>query len=125
MKPEPEELVEFFRTRKIGFGRRLEPTMQCDQPAIRAHSIQNRQTITKLAPLFQFTAEERAFLDAVLNRGEIDASAVEAPENVCAAIETCPALKWKAQKVRAWKSADKSLAPGTRRGRRSPEGPSP
>jgi hypothetical protein len=47
MSPEPEDLAEFFRTRKIGFGRCLEPTMQCDQPAIRAHSIQNRQTIAE------------------------------------------------------------------------------
>jgi len=28
----PEELAEFFRTRKIGFGRCLEPTMQYGQP---------------------------------------------------------------------------------------------
>ena len=48
MDPKPEDLAEFFRTRKIGFGRCLEPTMQCDQPAIRAHSIQNRQTIALL-----------------------------------------------------------------------------
>src|SRR5690348_1650773 len=48
INPKPEELVEFFRTRKIGFGRCLEPTMQCNQPAIRAHSIQNRQTIALL-----------------------------------------------------------------------------
>ncbi|MGB8182232.1 MAG: hypothetical protein WCF13_07670, partial [Stellaceae bacterium] len=48
MKPKPEELNEFFRIRNIKFGRCLEPTMQCDQPAIRAHSIQNRQTITLL-----------------------------------------------------------------------------
>ena len=48
MIPKPEELAEFFRTRKIEFGRCLEPTMQCGQPAIRAHSIQNRQTITLL-----------------------------------------------------------------------------
>ena len=48
MDPKPEDLAEFFRTRKIGFGRCLESTMQCDQPAIRAHSIQNRQTITLL-----------------------------------------------------------------------------
>jgi len=48
MDPKPEELAEFFRTRKIEFGRCLEPTMQCSQPAIRAHSIQNRQTITLL-----------------------------------------------------------------------------
>jgi hypothetical protein len=45
MDPKPEDLAEFFRTRKIGFGRCLEPTMQCGEPAIRAHSIQNRQTI--------------------------------------------------------------------------------
>jgi len=48
MNPKPEDLAEFFRTRKIGFGRCLEPTMQCDQPAIHAHSIQNRQTIALL-----------------------------------------------------------------------------
>jgi hypothetical protein len=69
----------------------------------------------KLAPLFQFTAGERAFLDAVLDRGEIDASALEAPENVRAAIEASPALRWKAQSVKAWKSGDKSLAPRTKR----------
>ncbi len=48
MAPKTEDLAEFFRIRKIGFGRCLVPTMQCDQPAIRAHSIQNRQTIALL-----------------------------------------------------------------------------
>ncbi len=48
MDPEPEDLAEFFRTRRIGFCRCLEPTMQCGEPAIRAHSIQNRQTIALL-----------------------------------------------------------------------------
>src|SRR5208283_1381533 len=72
----------------------------------------------KLAPLFQFTAGEKAFLDAVLDRGEIDASALEAPENVRASIEASPALRWKAQNVKAWKSGDKSLAPRTKRARR-------
>jgi hypothetical protein len=48
MNPKPEDLAEFFRTRKIAFGRCLEPTMQCDRPAIRAHSIQNGQTIALL-----------------------------------------------------------------------------
>jgi hypothetical protein len=73
----------------------------------------------RLAPLFQLTAGERAFLDAVLDRGEIDASTLEAQESVRAAIEASPALRWKAQNVKAWKSGDKSLAPRTRRGRRS------
>ncbi len=53
----------------------------------------------KLAPLFQFTEEEMAFLDAVLDRGEINASPVGVPEAVRAAIEACPALRWKAQNV--------------------------
>jgi hypothetical protein len=35
----------------------------------------------KLAPLFQFTAGERAFLDGVLDRGEIDASPMGVPES--------------------------------------------
>lgn len=48
MNPRPEELAEFFRTRDIEFGKCLEPTMRCGQPAIRAHSIQNRQTIALL-----------------------------------------------------------------------------
>jgi len=42
------ELQEFFRTQGIRFGRCLEPTMQCTETAIRAHSIQNRQTISLL-----------------------------------------------------------------------------
>ena len=48
MDVKPEDLAEFFRTRKVGFGRCLEPLMQCGEPAIRAHSIQNRQTIALL-----------------------------------------------------------------------------
>jgi hypothetical protein len=60
--------------------------------------------------LFQFTAGERVFLDAVLDRGGIDASPMGVSEAVRAAIEVCPALRWKAQNVKAWKSGDKSLA---------------
>ena len=48
MNPKPEDMAEFFRARNIGFGRCLEPRMQCDQSAVRAHSIQNCQTITLL-----------------------------------------------------------------------------
>ena len=49
----------------------------------------------------------------MLDRGETDASSLGIPEPVRAAIETCPALRWKAQNVKAWKSGDKSLAPRT------------
>jgi hypothetical protein len=71
----------------------------------------------KLAPLFQLTVGERAFLDAVLERGEIDASTLDVPESVRTAIAASPALRWKAQNVKAWKSGDKSLAHRTRRRR--------
>jgi hypothetical protein len=79
----------------------------------------------KLGQLFQLTAGERAFLDAVLDQGEIDASSLDVPESVRAAIEACPALRWKVRNVKAWKSGDKSLALRVRRGRRTPGKPMP
>jgi hypothetical protein len=72
----------------------------------------------KLAPLFQLTPGERAFLDALLDRGDIDTSSLDVPAPVRAAIEASPALRWKAQNVKAWKSGDKSIAPRTRRRQR-------
>jgi hypothetical protein len=44
----PEELAEFFRTQKLGLDRCLAPSMQCTRATVRAHSIQNRQTISLL-----------------------------------------------------------------------------
>ncbi|MFZ1882791.1 MAG: nucleotidyl transferase AbiEii/AbiGii toxin family protein [Rhodoplanes sp.] len=79
----------------------------------------------RFAPLFQFTAGERAFLDGVLDRGEIDASPMGVSESERAAIEACPALRWKAQNVKAWKSGGNSLAPRVRRGRKPPGEPTP
>jgi hypothetical protein len=75
--------------------------------------------------LFQLTVGERAFLDAVLEQGEIDASTLDVLEPVRAAIEASPALRWKAQNVKAWKSGDKSLALRVRRTRRLPGKPTP
>jgi hypothetical protein len=79
----------------------------------------------KLAPLFQLTAGERAFLDGVLDRGEINVSSLDIPESVRAAIEASPALRWKAQNVKAWKSGDKSPALRVRGARRPPGKPTP
>lgn len=70
-----------------------------------------------LAPIFVFTAVERAFLDGILNEGVVDASKLDAPEAVRAAIEACPALQWKAQNVRAWKSDARAR---TTRARKNP-----
>ena len=69
----------------------------------------------RLAALFAFTEGERAFLQSVLDDGHVDAKSLDVPESVRIAIETCPALRWKAQNVKAWKTGDKSLAPRTRR----------
>jgi len=68
-----------------------------------------------LEPLFQFGAGEMAFLTGVLEDGIIDAARLDAPKDVRAAIEACPALRWKAQNVKAWKNGDALPA---KRGRR-------
>jgi len=68
-----------------------------------------------LVALFAFTEGESAFLRGVLDDGDVDAKSLDVPDSVCTAIETCPALRWKAQNVKAWKTCDKSLAPRTRR----------
>lgn len=44
-----ELLSSLFKIDKAGFRRCLEPTMQCEKPAIRAHSIQNSRVIDLLA----------------------------------------------------------------------------
>ncbi len=44
-----EGLANFFRINNSRFGKCLEPRMQCNQAPIRAHSIQNSQTIELLA----------------------------------------------------------------------------
>ena len=68
-----------------------------------------------LEPLFAFAANERAFLDRVLNDGIINASQLEAPEHIRAAIEACPALQWKAQNVRAWKGSPRARTASARK----------
>ncbi|MGC1304708.1 MAG: nucleotidyl transferase AbiEii/AbiGii toxin family protein [Caulobacteraceae bacterium] len=54
-----------------------------------------------LAPLFERTAGEAAFLDQLLDDGVIDVSGLDAPEAVRARIARMPMLAWKAQNVRA------------------------
>jgi len=58
----------------------------------------------RLAPLFDLTAGEAAFLDGVLDRGEIDASGLTAPAEVQARIVAMPMLAWKCQNVRSHRS---------------------
>ena len=58
-----------------------------------------------LAPLFERTAGEIAFLDRLLDHGEIDTSGLDAPEAVKARIARMPMLAWKAQHVRAHRGA--------------------
>lgn len=56
----------------------------------------------RLTPLFEWTEGERRFLDAVIDRGEIDATGLDTPPEVIARISRMPMLAWKAQNVRAY-----------------------
>jgi hypothetical protein len=53
-----------------------------------------------LAPLFERTPGEAAFLDRLLDAGQIDPSGLGVPEGVRARIAEMPMLAWKAQNVR-------------------------
>jgi hypothetical protein len=55
----------------------------------------------QLAPLFEFTPNEAAFLDGVLDRREIDASGLAVNLEIQARIASMPMLLWKAQNVRS------------------------
>lgn len=55
---------------------------------------------TKLAPLLAFTAGEQAFLDGVIDRGNIDASGLDVEAGVQERIAQMPMLHWKAENVR-------------------------
>ena len=70
-----------------------------------------------LAQLFQFTDGEMAFLDGALGKGVIDASRLGVAGEVRTAIEACPALRWKARNVKAWKTGSASPAKRRRRWR--------
>jgi hypothetical protein len=48
MSTDPENLGRFFKTQNWRFGKCLEPTMKCNESAIRAHSIQNSRIIDLL-----------------------------------------------------------------------------
>lgn len=54
----------------------------------------------RLAPLFDLAPGEAAFLDGVLDRGEIDPSGLAVPQEVQLRIAAMPMLAWKAQNVR-------------------------
>lgn len=52
------------------------------------------------APLLDYTQSEKAFLDGVLDRGEIDASLLDVAPAIQARIAAMPMLNWKASHVR-------------------------
>ncbi len=54
----------------------------------------------KLNFLFDLTANEQAFLDGVLDRGEIDADLLDVPREIRVRIENMPMLAWKTRHVR-------------------------
>lgn len=60
----------------------------------------------RLAGLFEWSAGEARFLDALIDRGEIDPSGLDAPPEVLARIARMPMLAWKAQNVAAHVAAE-------------------
>jgi hypothetical protein len=54
-----------------------------------------------LGGLFEWSAGEQRFLDALIDRGEIDPSGLDAPTEVIERIGRMPMLAWKAQNVAA------------------------
>ena len=54
----------------------------------------------RFAFLFDLTANERAFLDGVLDRGEIDAGLLDVAPEIRVRIEAMPMLAWKTRHVR-------------------------
>lgn len=60
-----------------------------------------------LASLFDLSADERAFLDGILDRGAIDTSKLAVSDEVRQRIADMPMLAWKAQNVRAHRARDR------------------
>jgi predicted nucleotidyltransferase component of viral defense system len=54
----------------------------------------------RVAPLLAYTEKEQAFLDGVLDRGEIDASLLDVEPEIQGRIAAMPMLNWKASHVR-------------------------
>jgi len=55
---------------------------------------------TQLAPIMALTANERAFLDGVIERGDVDATLLNVEADIQSRIATMPMLRWKAENVR-------------------------
>jgi len=70
-----------------------------------------------LGPMFQLSDQEKAFLDRIEDRGEIDASLLSAAPDPQERIQRMPALAWKCQNRRAWLQDPKRP-----KGRKQPRG---
>jgi hypothetical protein len=54
----------------------------------------------RLAPLLEMSASEEAFLDGVIDRGDVDATLLDVDPDIQARIGRMPMLLWKAEHVR-------------------------
>ena len=64
----------------------------------------------RFAFLFDLTANERAFLDGVLDRGDIDADLLDIAPEIRVRIESMPMLAWKTRHVREHRALDAGKA---------------
>lgn len=89
----------------IGLKNRLIPVLRADSPfAVPGQLDWVEQMVAEcreaLAAVLPLTAAERAFLDGVLDRGDIDPSPLTADAELAMRIQAQPHLQWKAENVR-------------------------
>ena len=89
-------------------ARLLAPTLRVRQPGEQAPLAEYgaqllRETRRSLSALLPFTEAEQAFLDLLLDKGEIDATILTSDSSLQKRIQVQPLLEWKALNVRRHK----------------------
>lgn len=88
--------------------KQLIPTLRVNTAEVHAKSTEYRARLVKecrdgLSAVLPFTDSERAFLDLLLDRGEIDSTILTADASLRRRIQRQPLLEWKALNVRRHK----------------------
>jgi predicted nucleotidyltransferase component of viral defense system len=89
-------------------ARQLAPTLRVNATEVKAKSLEYASRLVEecregLSSVLPFTDSERAFLDLLLDRGEIDSTILTADASLQRRIQSQPLLEWKALNVRGHK----------------------
>ena len=93
---------------ELELAKQLDPTLRVRQPGERASLAEYGaqllgETRRSLSAFLPFTDAERAFLDLLLDKGEIDATILTSDTSLQKRIQVQPLLEWKALNVRRHK----------------------